>query len=105
MIDLSDSIGVDQDKFLYLRKRRVISESDWSGMRILFVAIAKGKENLTAQDIDKAIVYYQSKYTAERVYDAFKLIFNLHQQTDPFAWGSEMPESVRREVHKQRWIV
>ena len=104
MIDFADAIGADEDVFLHRRKRRVISESDWTGMRVLFIALAKGKEYLTAKDIDKTVVYYQSKYTAERVYDAFKLIFEIHQQTDPSEWGSEMPESVRREVYKQRWI-
>lgn len=105
MKTLSDAIGADDDLFEHLRKRRAISESDWTGMRILFIALAKGKQHLTAQDIDKTVVYYQSKYTAERVYDAFKLIFEIHRQTEPSAWGSEMPESVRREVQKQRWLV
>lgn len=105
MKSLSDAIGVDEDVFEHLRKRRAISESDWTGMRILFIALAKGGEHLTAKDIDKTVVYYQSKYTAERVYDAFKLIFEIHRQTDPSAWGKEMPDSVRREVQKQRWLV
>lgn len=105
MIDLADAIGADEDVFLHRRKQRVISESDWTGMRVLFIALATGKEHLTAKDIDKALVYYQSKYTAERVYDAFKLIFEIHRQTNPFDWSDEMPEVVRREVQKQRWLV